>query len=94
MDGTAFFWGEMAPCEHLVQIYEDDDSFLDKLEGFVASGLDAGESVVVIATPGHLSSLHRRLLKRGPEMAATMRPWPSQRGQMIWLDSPSDGRRR
>jgi hypothetical protein len=73
MDSTEIFWGEMAPCEHLVQIYENDDAFLDKLEGFIASGLKAKDAVVVIATPAHLSSLHRRLLKRDPEFAAAMK---------------------
>lgn len=72
MNNEGVFWAEMAPCEHLVQIYEDDDAFLDTLEGFVADGLLSNESVVVIATPSHLSSLHRRLLKRGPEVTVAM----------------------
>jgi len=37
------FWGEIAPCEHLVQIYDNDGAFLDSLEGFVAGGLRAGD---------------------------------------------------
>ena len=72
MDGSEVFWGEMAPCEHLVQIYADDCAFLDTLEGFVASGLFAGEGVVVIATSAHLSLLNRRLLKRGSSIARAM----------------------
>lgn len=72
MDSAEIFWGELAPCEHLVQIYEDDQSFLDKLEAFVAGGLVGDEAVVVIATPAHLSALHRRLLKRGVEITAAM----------------------
>jgi hypothetical protein len=32
------FWGEIAPSEHLVQIYESDSAFTDTLEGFVAGG--------------------------------------------------------
>jgi hypothetical protein len=64
------FWGEIAPCEHLVQIYQDDGAFLDSLEGFVAGGLLAGDAVVVIATPSHLASLDDRLVKRGVDTAA------------------------
>jgi len=29
------FWGEIAPSDHLVQIYENDDVILDSLQGFV-----------------------------------------------------------
>ena len=32
------FWGEISPCEHLVQIYQDEGVFLNALEGFVAGG--------------------------------------------------------
>jgi hypothetical protein len=55
------FWGEVTPCEHLVQIYENDDVFLDTLEGFAAGGLRAGEGVIVIATGSHLEALEDRL---------------------------------
>jgi hypothetical protein len=69
MANTDVFWGEMAPCEHLVQIYEDDALFLDTLEGFVADGLLAGEGVVVSASSPHLSALNRGLVKRDPRLA-------------------------
>lgn len=55
------FWGEIAPCEHVVQVYENDDVFLDTLAGFVGGGINAGECVVVIATSNHLESLYKRL---------------------------------
>jgi hypothetical protein len=63
--GYDIFWGEIAPCEHLVQIYTSDDIFLDSLEGFVSGGIQAGDSVIVIATPGHVSALNQRLTARG-----------------------------
>jgi MEDS: MEthanogen/methylotroph, DcmR Sensory domain len=59
------FWGEIAPCEHLVQIYASDDIFLDSLEGFVAGGIKADDGVIVIATAAHLGHLHHRLTERG-----------------------------
>jgi hypothetical protein len=59
------FWGEMSPCEHLVQIYENDESFIDLLEGFVTSGLYDGECVIVIATKPHLQLLEDRMRKEG-----------------------------
>lgn len=65
------FWGEIAPCEHLVQIYTSDDVFLDSLEGFVGGGIQKGDGVVVIATPGHLSALNQRLIARGFNIEST-----------------------
>ena len=59
------FWAEMAPCEHVVQIYGDDRVFLDGLEGFVGNGLRQGESVVVIATAMHLHGLEKRMRNNG-----------------------------
>lgn len=68
--GHDVFWGEMAPCEHLLQIYEDDAVLLDTLTGFVAGGLQSGESAVVIATAPHLEELERRLAAAGVDVAA------------------------
>ena len=58
---TKVFWGEIAPCNHVLQIYEDDKVFLDSLEGFVSSGFEAGDSVIVIATAPHLIALDNLL---------------------------------
>lgn len=66
------FWGEISPCEHLVQIYQDDDVFLDSLEGFISGGILAGDGVVVIATPPHLASLQNRLINRGIDMESAV----------------------
>lgn len=58
---TESFWGELAPCEHSMQIYESDAAFMDALEGYVASGLRRGESVILISTASHLHELEKRL---------------------------------
>ncbi len=58
------FWGEVAPCDHLVQIYEEDNHFLNTLEGFVGSGFLSGDSVIIIATPAHLDGLNERLKRQ------------------------------
>lgn len=62
---NAIFWGEIAPPEHVVQIYTQDSVFLDSLEGFVLSGLRRGESVVVIGTEPHRVALEARLVQSG-----------------------------
>jgi hypothetical protein len=59
------FWGEIAPCDHVVQIYENDEVFLNLLGGFVTGGIRAGESVIVIATVAHLKALNERIEKEG-----------------------------
>jgi hypothetical protein len=62
------FWGEMAPCEHIVQIYGDDNVFIDGLEGFVGNALRNGESAIVIATAAHLHGLEKRMRERGVDV--------------------------
>lgn len=62
---TDVFWSEIAPCDHLVQIYDTDEIFLDSLEGFVSSGFKAGDSVIIVATDAHLFSLKKRLRTKG-----------------------------
>lgn len=64
------FWGELAPCDHVIQIYENDKIFLDSLEGFVGSGIIAGEGIIIIATPEHIVALEDRLLSQGFDVAA------------------------
>ena len=55
------FWGQLSETEHAVQIYRDDTTFLDSLEGFAGSGLRSGESVIVVATATHLHEMEKRL---------------------------------
>ena len=76
------FWGEISPCEHLVQIYQDEDVFLDSLEGFVAGGIVAGDGVVVIATTPHLDSLNALLLTRNIDVESAI-----SQDQYIALDA-------
>ena len=62
------FWGEIAPCEHIAQFYENDGVLIDTLTGFVAGGLERGESTIVIATPDHLRSLEERLFRNNVDL--------------------------
>jgi hypothetical protein len=59
------FWGEIAPCDHVVHIYEDDHEFLNLLEEYVIGGIRSGDSVIIIATPEHITSLNNRLRSNG-----------------------------
>jgi hypothetical protein len=62
------FWGEIAPCDHFVQIYEDNDIFLDTLEGFVSGGIRSGDGIIVIAIPANLKALEDRLKAQGVDL--------------------------
>ena len=64
------FWGEIAPCDHMVQVYENEKIFLDTLEGFAGTGFLANDSVVIIATSNHLSALNTRLRSQGFDLNA------------------------
>jgi hypothetical protein len=64
-EDAQIFWGEIAPCEHVVQIYEDEETFLELLDSFVTGGIRSGDSVMVIATAAHLNSLNERLKAEG-----------------------------
>lgn len=64
------FWGEIAACDHTIQIYSNDNFFLDTLEGFAKTGFLNGESVVMIGSDQHLMALNERLKAAGFDLAA------------------------
>ncbi|MFL6592782.1 MAG: MEDS domain-containing protein [Luteimonas sp.] len=78
------FWGELAPCDHLVQIYEDETRFMETLERFVGEGLSGGEAVVLIATSSHLTWLESRLREAGCDTTAAR-----EDDRLIFLDAAS-----
>src|SRR5687767_5084502 len=59
------FWGEIAPCEHVLQIYETNEAFLNTLAGFVGDGINSNDCSIVIATRAHLDALESRLISHG-----------------------------
>ncbi|HYG53518.1 MAG TPA: MEDS domain-containing protein [Flavobacteriales bacterium] len=59
------FWGKIAPAEHLVQVYDSKEIFLETLTGFVGTGINAGDSVIIIATSKNLGLLYDRLIGHG-----------------------------
>lgn len=55
------FWAEISPCEHIVQLYENEDAFLTPLTIFCMGGIQRGEGVIIVATRGHIASLESQL---------------------------------
>ena len=58
---TDTFWRDIAPGEHVLQIYEDTESFIKTLAAFVGTGINAGDSVIIIADPRHVELLESKL---------------------------------
>jgi hypothetical protein len=54
----------IAPKNHDLQLYPHDGALIDSLTGYIATGLENDESVVVIATAEHLAAIHSRLANR------------------------------
>lgn len=52
---------ELLPVDHFVFFYENEAELEREVAGYLASGLDAGNSGIVIATPEHRQALSNRL---------------------------------
>lgn len=61
----------MPTCEHLVQFYDSDADLCDSVVPYLAEGVSAGESVLVLATEPHLRAFADALaeLEVGLELA-------------------------
>lgn len=64
------FWCELNCDSHVIQLYENDNKFLNLLEDFVLGGIVAEACVVAIATQEHLSALEQRLWNSGLNLDA------------------------
>jgi hypothetical protein len=76
------FWQHISHCDHVVQMYESEASFLDTLEAFVMEGFRKNEAVIIIATPEHRAALAERLERGGISVAAA-----ASNGQLIVRDA-------
>jgi hypothetical protein len=76
------FWQHISHCDHVVQVYESEDSFLDTLETFVMDGFRKDEALIIIATPEHRAALAGRLERNGINVAAA-----ASSGQYIVRDA-------
>ena len=81
-DGDAVTWRDITAPEHFVQFYQDDETLVDAVGGFIGAGLSAGESAIIIATPEHRAAIEGRIRAAGLDPAAA-----SARQQFFSLDA-------
>ena len=62
------------PCDHLVQIYNDDEVLVRAIAHLIGSGLELGEAAIVMSTPEHLGALNKRLVSTGVKIPSTTEP--------------------
>ncbi|HEY2867202.1 MAG TPA: ATP-binding protein [Pyrinomonadaceae bacterium] len=58
----------MGPTDHFVQFYETDSFLLSSLSGFFGTGLDIGDSCIVVANSEHRERLETRLHASGRDI--------------------------
>jgi hypothetical protein len=62
---TDLFWAEEACDDHVVQIYENDETLINSLSKFVIGGIKSGDPSIVIATGSHLRDLKNSIKNEG-----------------------------
>jgi len=73
---------DAAPCDHIVQLYQDQD-FLNRAVCRVAgAALANGEGIILVPTPTHWNAIRPRLEAEGVDVEAAR-----QRGQLTVVDA-------
>jgi hypothetical protein len=67
---------------HAVQFYGNDDSLFTTVGSFLSEGLVSGHPAIVIATPGHATSISQQLASRLIDVDAAI-----QSGELVVLDA-------
>jgi PAS domain S-box-containing protein len=67
---------------HAVQFYEDERSLLERMLNFASEGLEAGDTVIVIATEPHAVAIRSRLRSPAVDVAAAI-----EQGRLLFLDA-------
>lgn len=57
-----------SPIVHSVHFYDADEALIQRLQNVISSGLDAGNSILIVATDAHRAQLCAALKKRGTDV--------------------------
>ena len=92
------FWGEISPCDHSVQTYDDDAVFLDALEGLVGGRSSPRRTALALLPTreprlnGELMQVTDSMVDRATQPQRLM-AWFASRTMKAWMD-PKDYRVR
>ncbi|HEX4374924.1 MAG TPA: MEDS domain-containing protein [Puia sp.] len=65
---TDLFWAEEACNDHVVQVYENDETLINSLTKFVTGGIKMGDPSIIIATESHLHDLKNSIKNQGYDL--------------------------
>jgi signal transduction histidine kinase/CheY-like chemotaxis protein len=65
LNGDALLDSTFSLRDHVVQFYETDDYLASVVAGFLADGLEAGQTTIAVATPVHREAFEARLRQKG-----------------------------
>jgi signal transduction histidine kinase/CheY-like chemotaxis protein len=65
LSGDALLDSTFSLRDHVVQFYETDDYLASVVAGFLADGLEAGQTTIAVATPVHREAFEARLRQKG-----------------------------
>ncbi|HET9525290.1 MAG TPA: MEDS domain-containing protein [Pyrinomonadaceae bacterium] len=73
---------DAAPCDHIVQLYQDDDFLNHAVCRFAGAALANGEGIILVPTSNHWNAIRPRLEAEGIDVQAAR-----ERGQLTVVDA-------
>jgi hypothetical protein len=62
---TDSFWAGMKETDHVIHLYDDEESLLNSLTGFASASLQSDFAIIIIASKPHLDLVDKNLRKAG-----------------------------
>ena len=75
-------WREMKSPDHFVQFYENDNSVVESVSGYIASGLSTGDTCIAITMRPHREAIENNLRERHIDLVSA-----SASGRYVMLDA-------
>ena len=73
---------DAVPCDHIVQLYQDQDFMSYAVGRFAGAGLAKGEGVILVSTDPHWTAIRPRLEAEGVDVRSAQ-----SRGQLTVVDA-------